>query len=183
MKLKKNSTYAKFGVFIKKHNKKAQAALLKNKVTTVILENQSRNPGFYEKLSERLKELIEGEKERRIENAAAVVMYQKLLDEAVTGPEKRMKEVGITDEYEFGVFEELTLHCKDEKIGKDCSNIISEKVHAETKTNPNWKEDPQSIAIIQLAIKDALSEHPKEFPEELREELVEKLYDLARRLL
>ena len=110
-------------------------------------------------------------------------MYQKLLDEAVTGPEKRMKEVGITDEYEFGVFEELTLHCKDEKIGKDCSNIISEKVHAETKTNPNWKEDPQSIAIIQLAIKDTLSKYPKEFPEELSEELVEKLYDLARRLL
>ena len=176
-------TYANFGAFIKKHSKNAQAALLKNKVTTVILENQSRNPGFYEKLSDRLKELIEGEKERRIENAAAVVMYQKLLDEAVTGPEKRMKEVGITDEYEFGVFEELTLHCKDEKIGKDCSNIISEKVHAETKTNPNWKEDPQSIAIIQLAIKDTLSEHPKEFSEELREELVEKLYDLARRLL
>ena len=49
--------------------------------------------------------IVEGEKERRIENAAAVVMYQKLLDEAVTGPEKRMKEVGITDEYEFGVFE------------------------------------------------------------------------------
>ena len=172
-------TYANFGAFIKKHNKKAQAALLKNKVTTVILENQSRNPGFYEKLSDRLKELIEGEKERRIENAAAVVMYQKLLDEAVTGPEKRMKEVGITDEYEFGVFEELTLHCKDEKICKDCSNIISEKVHAEANVNPNWKEDPQSIAIIQLAIKDTLSEHPKEFSEEL----VEKLYDLARRLL
>ena len=49
-------------------------------------------------------------------------MYQKLLDEAVTGPEKRMKEVGITDEYEFGVFEELTLHCKDEKICKDFRN-------------------------------------------------------------
>ena len=79
----------------------------------------------------------------------------------------------------FGVFEELTLHCKDEKIGKDCSNIISEKVHAEANVNPNWKEDPQSIAIIQLAIKDTLSEHPKEFSEEL----VEKLYDLARRLL
>ena len=153
--------------------------LIKKKVTTVILENAGRNPGFYEKKSKRLEELIQAEKERRVESAAAVVMYQKLLDEAVTGPEKRMKEVGITDEYEFGVFEELTLHCKDEKIGKDCSNIISEKVHAETKTNPNWKEDPQSISIIQLAIKDTLSEHPKEFPEEL----VEKLYDLARRLL
>lgn len=169
--------------FIKKHNNNAQAALLKKRATKVILENTGRNPGFYEKLSKRLAELIQAEKERRLESAAAVEMYQKLLDEAVTGPEKRKKEVGITDEYEFGVFEELTLHYKDEKIGKDCSNIISEKVHAETKTNPNWKEDPQSISIIQLAIKDTLSEHPKEFSEELCEELVEKLYDLARRLL
>ena len=40
-----------------------------------------------------------------------------------------MKEVGISDEYEFGVFEELTLHCYDEKLCKDCSNIISEKSH------------------------------------------------------
>ena len=110
-------------------------------------------------------------------------MYQKLLDDAVTGPEKRMKEVGITDEYEFGVFEDLTLHCEDEKICKDCSNIISEKIHAEVKANSHWKEDPVSISIIQLAIKDTLSEHPEEFSEKLIEELTEKLYDMTRRLL
>ena len=176
-------TYANFGAFIKKYNKQAQAALLKKKVTTVILENSGRNPGFYEKISKRLEELIQSEKERRLENAAAVEMYQKLLDDAVTGPEKRMKEVGISDEYEFGVFEELTLHCYDEKLCKDCSNIISEKAHAEVNTNSHWKDDPVSISIMQLAIKDTLSEYPNEFSEKLIEELTEKIYDMTRRLL
>jgi len=176
-------TYANFGAFIKKLNKNAQAALLQKKVTTVILENAGRNPGFYQKLSKRLEELIQDEKERRIDNAAFVEMCQKLLDQAVSGVEKRMKEVGITDEYEFGVFEKLTLHCTDEKICKGCSNTISEKVHAEVKINQNWKDNPVSENIIYVATTDTLIEHSKEFPEEIRKELEETFYDLARKLL
>jgi len=176
-------TYANFGAFIKKHNKNAQAALLKKKVTTVILENTGRNPGFYQKLSKRLEELIEDEKERRIDNAAFVEMCQKLLDQAVSGVKKRMEEVGITDEYEFGVFEKLTLRCKDEKICKDPANVISKKIHEEANINKNWRDNPVSENIMYLVTIDTLSEHPKEFPEEIRNELAEIFYDLARRLL
>ena len=174
---------ANFGSYIKKHNKNAQAALIKQRTTTVILENSSKNPGFYEKLSKRLEELIQEQKSDRLTNAAFVEMCQKILDEAVSGAEKRMKEVGISDEFQFGIFEKLTLNSNDEKICKNCSDVISEKIHAEANINPNWKDNPVSENIMVLASIDQLSEYPNEFPEELREELAETFYDLARKLL
>lgn len=168
-----------FGVYAKKYEN-AQAALLKSKAETVIRENRERNPGFFEKLSKKLEALIAEDKARRIDNAEFVKRCEIILQDALSGATKRMKDLGISTECEFAVFENLTLHCKDEKICQDSAKIIAEQIQDESTTK-DWREKPKSEDIMYLATYDTLD--PKIFSEKIRKKLAGEHVDLARRLL
>ena len=171
--------YANFGAYAEKYEK-AQAALMKNKAETVIRENVNRNPGFYEKLSKKLEALIAEEKARRIDGAEFVKRCENILQDALSGATKRMKDLGIETEYEFAIFENLTLHCKDEKICQESAKKIADQVQAESETK-DWREKSKSENIMYFATYDSLDE--KLFPQEVREKLAEEHIELARRLL
>jgi len=168
-----------FGEYAAKYEK-AAAALVKNKAESVIRTNKIRNPGFYEKLSKKLEALIAEEKARLISNAEYVKRCESILQEAVSGATKRMQDLGITTEYEFAVFENLTLQCKDEKICQDSAKIIAEKIQAEAKTK-DWREKSKSENIMYYATYDTLD--TKIFSEEIRDKLSTEHIELARRLL
>ena len=170
---------ANFGEYAAKYEK-AAAALMKNKAETVIRENRERNPGFFEKLSKKLEALIAEEKARLIDNAEYVKRCEYILQEALSGTTKKMKDLGILTEYEFAVFENLTLHCKDEKICQDSAKKIAEKIQTESETN-DWREKSKSENIMYYATYDTLD--PKIFSEEIREKLADENIELARRLL
>ena len=91
-----------------------------------------------------------------------------------------MEELGISAEFEFVIFENLTLHSKDEKICQESANTIYEKILAESKTK-DWREKPKSSNIMYLATYDTLP--PDQFSEEIRDKLAKEFVDLARRLL
>ena len=169
-----------FGIYLKKHNDDAQAAIVKGRTTLVIGEERPKNPGFYEKLSKRLEALIAEEKVRRINTTEFVKRCQEILDAAVSGATKRMEELGISHEFEFAIFENLTLHSKDEKICQESANTIYEKILAESKTK-DWREKPKSSNIMYLATYDTLSSDV--FSEEIRNKLAEEHIELARRYL
>ncbi len=171
--------YTNFGAYAKKYEK-AQAALMKGKAMMVILENKERNPGFYEKLSKRLEALIAEEKSRQIDDAEFIKKCEKILEDALSGATKRMKELGIFTEYEFAVFENLTLYCKDETICQNSAKQISKKIQDESTTK-DWKGKPKSEKIMYLATYDTLDS--KIFLADIRKRLSEEHIELARRLL
>jgi type I restriction enzyme, R subunit len=168
-----------FGEYAAKYER-AAAALMRNKAETVIRENKERNPGFYEKLSMKLEALIAENKARLISNADYVKRCESILQEAVSGATKRMQDLGITTEYEFAVFENLTLQCKDEKICQKSAKIIAEKIQTESETK-DWREKSKSENIMYYATYDTLD--TKIFSEEIREKLANEHIELARRLL
>lgn len=170
---------ANFGEYAAKYEK-AAAALMKNKAETVIRENRERNPGFFEKLSKKLEALIAEEKARLIDNAEYVKRCEHILQEALSGATKKMKDLGISSEYEFAVFENLTLHCDDEKICQNSAKKIAEQIQIESETK-DWREKTESENIMYYATYDTLD--PKIFSEEIRDKLADEHIVLARRLL
>ena len=169
-----------FGALKKNLDDTAQAAVLKGRITAVIREGVNRNPGFYKKLSDRLNALIAEQTATRIKDAEFVKQCEIILENAVNGPKKIMADLKITNEFEFVIFENLSQHCKDEKICLDSAKTISRIIHEESETN-DWREKKKSEDIMFLATLDNLPNN--EFPEEIRTKLAEENVDLARRLL
>ena len=91
---------------------------------TQLTANRSRNPGFFDKLSKKLEALIADEKARRIDSAEYVKKCEFLLEESVSGIDKKRKELGL-NEFELAVFENLTVKYDDEKICLDSTKEIS----------------------------------------------------------
>lgn len=170
---------ANFGEYAAKYEK-ASAALMKNKAEIVIKENRARNPGFFDKLSKKLEAIIAEEKARLIDNTEYVKRCEYILQQALSGATKRMKDLGISTEYEFAVFENLTLHNDDEKTCQDYAKKIVAQIQKESETK-DWREKSKSENIMYYATYDTLD--PKIFSEEVREKLADEHIELARRLL
>ena len=167
-----------FGEYAAKYQK-AAAALVKNKAKTVIQGNRERNPGFFDKLSKKLEALISDEKSRLIDNAEFVKRCEFILQEAMSGIDKRKDELGL-NEFEFAIFENIKSHNDDEKICLDSTKEISKIIIPESKIK-DWREKEKCLNIMYYATYDTLD--PKIFSEEIREKVSEEHVELAKRLL
>ena len=73
-------------------SEKARTAFVKNKVRQIIAEKAYQNPAYYEKMKERLENLIREEKEDRKEDADYFNNYKEILEE-LYGQEKERKKL------------------------------------------------------------------------------------------
>ena len=76
---------------ITNNNKKAQTALIRNKASQIISIKAHQNPVYYEKMKERLDNLIREQKEKRVEDADYFNSYKKILQELLDEENERKK--------------------------------------------------------------------------------------------
>jgi len=111
---------------------RARTALIKDKTSQVIQENYPTNPTYYEKLRERLEELIEEEKKRRKDNAKWFdpEFEEKLrqLYEKSIGAQKEREKLGFDYPVEFSIYEELQSLEDNSEKSKNITKTISEKI-------------------------------------------------------
>src|SRR4051794_40937619 len=88
------------------NNKKGQTALIKNKAKQIISAKAHQNPVYYEKMKERLDNLIREEREKRVEDADYFNSYKKILQELLDEENERKKLV-LSNNFEFVVYEDL----------------------------------------------------------------------------
>ena len=167
------------------HNdKKAQTALIKNKVKQIISTKAHQNPVYYEKMKERLDNLIREEKEKRQEQAEYFNSYKKILQELLDEENER-KKLGLSNTFEFAIYEELLKVLKDKYLSKTFTKKISDGIKIETQL-VGWKEKISSEKEIGNIIYDILSEIENKKlmdNEDKKNELTERFIELAKRNL
>lgn len=167
-------------------SKKARTALIKNRASQIIAAKFHQNPAYYEKMKERLDTLIREEKERRKEDADYFNSYQKIYEELLNEAKIR-KELGLANNFEFAVFEELVKIVKDNDIARNTTRKITKGIEKEI-TIVDWKTKTRSEKEIYLIIYDILSEvsvpdkdiHKSLQTDTLKDNLTEKIINLAK---
>ena len=163
-------TYDNFLSFIKKFkgDNKAKAALVKKRATLVIREMSPDNPAFYQKLKERLEELIQDEKVRRIDAAQYFEGLNEIFEEALSGPEKLQKQTGIKDRFQLAIYMLL----EEKHPAKEQNKKYSEKIFSIVKkaaSVQDWRDKEPQENEIELAVIDTLNK--KTFDEKTREKI------------
>ena len=105
---------------------------------------------------------------------------QELLDE-----ENERNKLGLSNMFEFAVFEELVRITKDEETSKNFTKKISEWIRQETEL-VGWKTKTSSEKHLGNIIYDIVSEiHNKKLSdnEDKKNELTERFIELAKRNL
>jgi type I restriction enzyme, R subunit len=97
-------------------SEKARTALVKNNARQLITEKAHLNPAYYEKMKERLENLINEEKEERKEDADYFNSYKKILEE-LSEQEKERAKLELSNAFEHAIFEELKI-TKDKELSK-----------------------------------------------------------------
>ena len=164
------------------NNKKAQTALIKNKASQIISEKAHLNPAYYEKMKERLDNLIREEQEKRKEDADYFNSYKKILQELLDEENER-KKLGLSNTFEFAVFEELVKITKDKETSKKFTKKISEGIREETEL-VGWKTKTSSEKQLGNVIYDIVSEiQNKKLSdnEDKKNELTERLYRISKK--
>jgi type I restriction enzyme, R subunit len=122
-------------------NEKARTALVKNKARQIIAEKSYQNPAYYEKMKERLENLIREEKEERKEDADYFNKYKDILEE-LYGQDKEREKLGFTNIFEFAIFEEmLRLFAKT----KDANKVKDNKELCQVLTTKDIKPEVQLV--------------------------------------
>ena len=87
----RNITYENFLGYVspKFKSDRARTALIKNKARQIIREFAPNNPAYYEKLRERLENIIKEEEERRKGEADYFNNYKEIYEEALSEDRKR----------------------------------------------------------------------------------------------
>lgn len=160
-------------------SERARTALIKNKARQIIKELAPTNPVYYEKLRERLEQIIEQEEKRRKEDASYFNSIAEIYKEALEEEEQR-KKLGFSTPYEFAVYEQLQSIRKDDSISRNVTNLIFKKVKEETNI-VGWKTKTSSEKKFSIAIYDILIEN--KYPEDKVDEITLKIIDLAKRNL
>ncbi|MDN5845706.1 MAG: HsdR family type I site-specific deoxyribonuclease, partial [Candidatus Nitrosocosmicus sp.] len=137
-----------------KNNKKTQTALINNKATQIIATKAHQNPAYYEKMKERLDNLIMEEKEERKEEADYFNDYKKILEELLN-EEKERRKLGFSNMFEFAVYEELLKVTKDNETSKEFTKKISKEIRKETEL-VGWKTKTSSEKQLSIIIYDIL---------------------------
>ena len=168
---------------------KARTALVKNKARQIIDEKMHTNPAYYEKMKERLENLIREEKLRRKDTAEYFNNYKEVYQE-LAETDKEIQKLGLTNTFEHAVYEELMrTTISDKKISKDITKKITEKIEEETKL-VGWKNKRSTEKRLNIVIYDIIfAEFQKtinknnndKFKEIVIEDLTKKIIDLAKR--
>ena len=110
----------------------ARTALIKNKARQIIRELAPTNPVYYEKLRERLERIREQEEKRRKESAVYFNQYATIYKEALNEEEERRK--WDPTPFEFAIYEQLESIKKNQRLLKNTTEKIFEKVSEETSS-------------------------------------------------
>ena len=173
-------------------SEKAKTALVKNKARHIIAEKAYQNPAYYEKMKERLENLIREEKEDRKEDADYFNKYKDILEE-LYGQDKERKKLGFTNNFQFAVYEELlrvfanskdkAKESKNQELCKNITNKISEGIRPEVVL-VDWKNKKSSDRNISIIIEDILlsdSNNNKEIQKAVNEdEFAQRILELAK---
>ena len=173
-------------------SEKAKTALVKNKARQIIAEKAYQNPAYYEKMKERLENLIRNEKEDRKEDADYFNKYKDILEE-LYGQDKERKKLGFTNNFQFAVYEELLKlfsnsndkgkGIKNQELCKNITNKISEGIKPEVVL-VDWKNKKSSDKNISIIIEDILlyqSNDNKEIQKAVdKDELPQRILELAK---
>ena len=175
-----DSTFLSDAVKLTK-SEKARTALVKNKARQIITEKAHLNPAYYEKMKERLENLINEEKEERKEDADYFNSYKKILEELLE-QEKEREKLGLANAFEHAIFEELLKITKNKELSKSITKKISENIKTETEL-VGWKTKRSSEKQLSIIIYDILSESKNKKIENKIDDLTEEFIDLAKRNL
>jgi type I restriction enzyme, R subunit len=164
-----------FGIEIKKIKKKrAQNAALTGRIEDIIKMRGPDNPAFYKTIEKKLNALllIKDEEENKAES-----IFKRLdeLHEEAKNEEKRRKELGLSNGFEFAVFGELQKVNNDETICVKASIEIFNKIHPLTEY-VDWDENLLVKKDIEKFIDQILD---SDFPEDKIEKLTENIITLA----
>ena len=174
-------------------NEKARTALVKNKARQIIAEKAFQNPAYYEKMKERLENLIREEKTERKDAAYYFNNYKDILEE-LYGQEKERKKLGFTNNFEFAVFEELlrlyarkTEKKKDADQKREWCKKITKKISSEIKPEiqlVDWRNKKSSEKQLSLIIEDILlsgSADKKQIQKAIdNDNLIQRIIELAK---
>lgn len=135
-------------------------------------------------MKERLDNLIREEQEKRKEDADYFNSYKKILQELLDEENER-KKLGLSNTFEFAVFEELVKITKDEKVSKNFTIKISDEIREEIEL-VGWKTKTSSEKHLGNIIYDIVSEiQNKKLSnnEDKKNELTVRFIELAKRNL
>jgi type I restriction enzyme R subunit len=172
---------------------KARTALVKNKARQIIAEKAYQNPAYYEKMKERLENLIREEKEERKEDADYFNKYKDILEE-LYGQDKEREKLGFINNFEFAVFEELLRlfeknsdKNKEKDKNRELCQVLTKKISKDIKPEVqlvDWKNKKSSVKQLSLIIEDVLlseSDDKKEIQKSIdNENLVQRIIELAK---
>ncbi len=158
-------THENFLVTVSKHvpkNKRAQAAMIKNRAIQIIKEMMANNPAYYEKLYARLKRLICDEEARRQKNAGYFTnpeAYEEIYNEALAEEKERKKVFGAyhATQFEFSLYGRL-----NETLGRDASLDLTKKIFKQIKPFTemvDYKQNPGIEKDIKKIVYETLSSH------------------------
>jgi type I restriction enzyme R subunit len=171
-------TYDNFlGYAVKFKSQRARTALIKNKARQIIDELAPTNPAYYEKLREILERIIKEEEGRRIQDASYFNKIKEVYNNALNAEKERQK-LGFSTQFEFAVYGLLQSIKDDQKVSRDITNAIYNKVKEEVEI-VGWKNKRSSEKKMSVAIYDILSENG--YPEKKTNELTIQIIDLAKR--
>lgn len=174
-------TYENFAKYaVKFKDERARAALVKNKARQVIEEFAHDNPAYYERLRERLQQIIEEEEKRRKENADYFSQYQAIIQAALEEQKEREK-LGFSTRLEFAIYGEIQSAVNNEKVAKNATESIFRQIQPETQLI-GWKGKTSSGKRISVMVYDVLRENVS-LPEAKLDELVDGIVQLVWRLL
>lgn len=162
-------------------DKNAQTALIKNKAAQIISSNAHLNPAYYEKMKERLENLIREVKEKRKEDADYFNNFKKILEELLDQQTQR-KKLGLSNSFEFAVYEELSKQIKEKETSIKFAKKISKGIEKEISL-VDWQNKTTSEKEIYLIIDDILSEIKSKKingNEEKKHKLVTEFINLAK---
>ena len=166
-----DSTFLSDAVKLTK-SEKARTALVKNKARQIITEKAHLNPAYYEKMKERLENLINDEKEERKEDADYFNSYKKILEELLE-QEKEREKLGLANAFEHAIFEELLKITKNKELSKSITKKIAENIKTETDL-VGWKTKRSSQKQLSIIIYDILSESKNKKIENKIDDLTEE---------
>ncbi len=140
-------------------NKRAQAALIRNKAIQVIEELMPNNPAYYERLYEMLQRIIQDEEDRRKKNADYFTNpeeYEKIYNKVLAEEAERKKIFGDYEatQFEFSLYSRLN----QTQNRQDSINIV-QKIYkkikpltglVDYKTNPMVEKDIKKIVYETL---------------------------------
>jgi len=115
------------------------ALVMKNQLKHVIKTGKERDPGFFTKLEEELKKLLEQEKEKRIDQIEFLKQLE-LLTERIHNKDQAAQAQGFTSPAQIATFNYLKAQVSDEQAQLWTQTIFDDAEISQTLASDIWKE-------------------------------------------